>query len=376
MTIRQKIWDISMIQFDQTIGVILLATGILGLNAGVLGSFLVLQRKSLFGDSIAHATLPGLTGIFFCTLSKNPWILLCGGTISALIAAMVINQLEKHTTLKKETALGIVLATSFGLGTMILSKIQTIPDAHQAGLTKYLLGNASTLLHIDLWMITYITVISGLLIYLILKPYKIMLFDPEYATTCNIANGMITFSMLLLTTLTIVIGLQTVGVILISALLIAPACAARQWTNNFGTMIIIAALFGMLATTIGTLISSATAHLPTGPTIVIVASSITLLSILFAPNGIIITWWRHRQQIKRMNAMSMLSNFLLFNEGLQNPYHAHDLAALQALGKKGTNDLIKYLAKKGYIESRQKNFWCLTKYGLHWLQQQEKTKHL
>lgn len=285
-----------MIQFDQTLLLILVCTGILGITAGMIGTFLILQKKSLFGDTIAHATLPGLTGIFFYSLNKDPIILLCSATFSAIFASLIIDQLEKQTTLKKDTILGIVLATSFGLGTVFLSKIQTIPDAHQAGLTKYLLGNASTLLHQDLYMITIIACIVCCCIFIWLPKYKTMLFDPEYAKSCAIFTRTISGVMLILTTLTIVIGLQTVGVILISALLIAPACAARQWSNHYEFIILLAAFFGMLATTIGTLISCSIVHLPTGPTMVIVASCITLLSILFAPQGIITAWWKKKNK--------------------------------------------------------------------------------
>jgi manganese/zinc/iron transport system permease protein len=357
-----------MIQFDQTLFLILLTTGILGINAGMIGTFLVLSKKSLFGDTIAHATLPGLTGIFFYTMSKNPCILLISATISALFAAFIIDQLEQKTTLKKDTILGIVLATSFGLGTVFLSKIQTIPDAHQAGLTKYLLGNASTLLHQDLFLILSITLISIMFVLIICNRYKTMLFDAEFAVTNNIATRIISGIMLLLTTLTIVIGLQTVGVILISALLIAPASAARQWSYKFETVIVLAAFFGMLSTTAGTLLSSSMMHVPTGPTIVIVATTLTFFSILFAPQGIVIIWLKKQRHMQKMDERAMLQNFLLFNEGLQNPFHPHDLKALQAVGKKSTNTIIATLKSQGLITSPQKNFWQLTPQGLKFLQ--------
>lgn len=357
-----------MIQFDQTLFFILFTTAILGINAGTLGAFLVLTKKSLFGDTIAHATLPGLTAIFFLTLSKNPLLLIIFATLSALFAAMCIDQLEQKSNLKKDTILGIVLATSFGLGTVFLSKIQTIPDAHQAGLTKYLLGNASTLLHQDLILISGITIISMLFISVFCNQYKTILFDPEFAATTNYATNLISKIILLLTILTIVIGLQTVGVILISSLLIAPACAARQWSHNFSTVLQLAAFFGMLSTTIGTLISSSMLHVPTGPTIVIVATFLTFFSILFAPQGIVIAWWKKQKQTAKMDEHAMLKNFLLFNEGIQNPFHAHDLKALQVLGKKSTNKVIAALADQGLIISSQKNFWQLTQKGLTKLQ--------
>lgn len=358
-----------MIQFDQTLGLIVLATAILGINAGMIGTFLISEKKSLFGDTISHATLPGLTAIFFYTLSKNPFVLLIAATSSAIFAAMIIDHLEKNSTLKKDTILGIVLATSFGIGTIFLSKIQTIPDAHQAGLTKYLLGNASTLLYQDLAMISGVTTFSILFIFMISKPYKIILFDHEFAKTTVIATTIIKKSILVLTTLTIVTGLQTVGVILMSALLIAPASAARQWSNNFEKVTILSSFFGMFSCITGTIISSCIAHAPTGPIIVIVATLITFFSMLFAPTGIVVIWWKKKKQIEKMNDQAMLSNFLLFNEGFKNPYHPHDLAALHAVGKKGTKKIIKSLADQGLILSPKKNFWQLTPQGLHFLQQ-------
>ncbi|OGB86556.1 hypothetical protein A3J41_02360, partial [candidate division TM6 bacterium RIFCSPHIGHO2_12_FULL_38_8] len=242
------------------------------------------------------------------------------------------------------------------------------PDAHQAGLTKYLLGNAATILHQDFYMICLITFVSICSILLFFKKYQIILFDFEYAQSCNHTTRMISNIVLVLTTTTIMIGLQTVGVILISALLIAPATAARQWSHNFTTIIFLAAFFGLLSTTLGTLISSSMPHLPTGPTIVMIACFFTFFSLLFAPNGIVIAWCKKKEQIKKMNATCMLSNFLLFNEGLQDPFHAHDLAALQALGKKGTNKIIDQLEKQGLIMSPQKNFWRLTPKGLDFLE--------
>ncbi len=174
--------------------------------------------------------------------------------------------------------------------------------------------------------------------------------------------------MLLLTTLTIVIGLQTVGVILISALLIAPASAARQWSYKFETVIVLAAFFGMLSTTAGTLLSSSMMHVPTGPTIVIVATTLTFFSILFAPQGIVIIWLKKQRHMQKMDERAMLQNFLLFNEGLQNPFHPLDLKALQTVGKKSTNTIIATLKSQGLITSPQKNFWQLTPQGLKFLQ--------
>ncbi|MCX5923234.1 MAG: metal ABC transporter permease [Candidatus Dependentiae bacterium] len=356
-----------MIIFDQTLLIILLGTGLLGISAGIVGCFILLQEKSLFGDTIAHATLPGICGIFLLTESKLPCIIMIGGIFSATIGSIAINYITAHSSLKKDTALGIVLATSFGLGTLLLSKIQTSPNANQAGITKYLLGNASTMLNSDLYFITGATIIIFLSLKLFWNEYKIFLFNKDYGESIGVPTKWISFLLSIITIITIVVGLQTVGVILISALLIAPAGAARQWTNSLSTMVFLSSCFGLFSTTIGTLLSSSIPHLPTGPTIVIIACSITFISMLFSQNGIITTIIKQKIQTKKINALKMLSHFMLFNESKTDPFHAHDLAALKALGKKGTSSTLTYLQSHGLIEPTQKNFWRLTPNGLETL---------
>ncbi|MCX5924389.1 MAG: metal ABC transporter permease [Candidatus Dependentiae bacterium] len=355
-----------MIQFDQTLLLILCGTGLLAISSGIMGCFVLLQRKSLFGDTIAHATLPGIAGIFLLTGSKLPCILLLGGIISASIGAMAINYITEHSTLKKDTALGIVLATSFGLGTMLLSKIQTYPTAHQAGIAKYLLGNASTILYSDFYMIVAVMVVSLICLKLFFSEYKIFLFNPDYAQAIGVPTQKISMLLTMTTMLTIVVGLQTVGVILISALLIAPAAAARQWTQNFSTMIFLSSCFAIFSTISGTLLSSAVVHLPTGPTIVVIATLVTFLSILIAPRGVLTQWLAKKSQVRKIHALKMLSHFMLFNESKTDPYHPHDIKALQVIGKKGTKATLLYLEKQGLIESTGKNFFRLTPKGFAW----------
>lgn len=359
-----------MIHFDITILLICCGTGILGGLAGVVGSWLFLQRKSLFGDTIAHATLPGLTGIFLLTQIKHSGLLLLGGLCSALLATYAIHVIQQNSTLKKDTILGVILASSFGLGTIFLSKIQTMPNAHQAGLTKYLLGNPATMLFGDLIMIIAATLLTLCITIRYIKPYTIILFDTSYATTIGIEHNNISWIMLTAITITIVFGLQAIGIILMSALLINPAAAAYQWTKKFNNMMLLSALFGSFSTIIGTLVSCSVAHLPTGPVIVIIATIITCISMLCSPYGIIISWYKHNKQIKTINHLSFLSHFYLFNEGQSDPFHAHNLIALEAIGKPFTQQTLQYLNKHGLIESPQKNFWRLTPKGIAFLNQQ------
>lgn len=353
---------------DQTIVLICLGTGILGSMAGIVGCWLFLQRKSLFGDTISHATFPGLTGIFLLTFIKHPALLLCGGLISALFAAYCIQTIQQDTTLKKDTVLGIILASSFGIGTIILSKIQSMAHANQAGLSKYLLGNPATMLREDVIMMIVASIITLIITARYIQPYSILLFDATYAKTLGIPVSKLSGIMLIPTTITIVFGLQTVGIILMSALLINPAAAAYQWTKNFMTMMLLAALLGALSTTVGTILSSSFDHLPTGPMIVLIATMITVISIFFSPQGMIISWYRNRQNVQNLNCATLLSRFLLFNEGKNDPFHAHNIAALVAIGKSISKKNLYFLEQQGFIETPQPNFWRLTPKGVTFLQ--------
>ncbi len=272
-----------MIQFDYTLCIVLLGTTLVGITSGIVGCFVVLQRQSLLGDALAHATLPGLAAMFLYTGSKTSPLLFVGALISAMLGAYCIKLINKHSTLKKETSLGIVLSTSFGLGTVLLSVIQTYPTAHKAGINKFLLGNAATLLYQDLMGIIAITAIVIATVIACWKEFKIFIFNREFADSVGIKTAYIEFILTIITILTIIIGLHAVGAVLISSLLIAPATAAAQWTKKLFFMIMFSSFCSCLATITGTLMSSSMPHLPTGPVIIVIATLCTLFSIVCAP---------------------------------------------------------------------------------------------
>lgn len=270
-----------MIIFDQTLLLVLISTTLVSISCGIIGTFVVLQQQSLCGDAIAHATLPGIALIFLLTKSKNSWILLLGAIISGLFAFYLITMLHKHTNLKKDSILGIILASFFGLGALLLSVIQRNPNAHQAGINKFLWGNPATMLFEDLALILCITFIILLVSFLYKKDFQIVIFDSKYAHTLGINTHKIFIILSIITTLAIVIGLQTVGIILICSLLVAPAAAAFQLTHSFSQMIKLSCLFSLISTISGILLSSNFNHLATGPTIVVIATSITFIALFY-----------------------------------------------------------------------------------------------
>jgi len=275
--------ELSQYFTDYTLRTITLGTAVLGAICGMLGSFAVLRKQSLLGDAISHAALPGIAVAFLITGAKDPNVLLLGALVSGLIGVFWIKGITTKTHLKTDTALGLILSLFFGLGMLLLTYIQKQPNANQAGLDKYLFGQAATLVESDVVMMSIVTGISLLVMLLFWKEFKLLLFDKNYAMTLGFntkfIDGLISFFIVL----AIVIGLQTVGVVLMSAMLLAPAAAARQWTDRLSVMVLLAAIFGAVSGVFGTAISASQANLSTGPVIVLVAAVFVTVSFIFSP---------------------------------------------------------------------------------------------
>lgn len=273
---------------DYTFQTVALGSAMLGVISGVLGSFAVLRKQSLLGDGVSHASLPGVVMAFLLTGSKNTEILLLGALVTGLMATFLMIGIVRHSRIKFDSALALVMSVFFGLGLVLLTYSQKVPNANQAGLNRFIYGQASTLLQRDITLMAVCGAVLILLVILFWKEFKLFSFDPEFAGTLGFATGKLNALLSFLIVLAIIIGLQTVGVVLMSAMLIAPAAAARQWSNRLWVMVVLAAVFGAVSGVIGTLFSSAVPGLPTGPVIVVCVTVIAVLSLLFAPGrGII-----------------------------------------------------------------------------------------
>jgi len=357
--------DLMAVFSDYTLHVVMLGSLVLGLTSGVLGSFAVLRQQSLLGDAVAHATLPGVCLAFLLTQSKNPFILLIGAGTSGWMGTIFVKIIVENTKIKRDAALGITLSVFFGLGLMLLTIAQKLPTATKAGLDKFLFGNAATLLKTDVITMTLLSSVVFCLLLIFWKEFKIIVFDQDFAKSQGLKTHFFDIMLTTLIVTTIVIGLQTVGVVLMSAMLVAPAAAARQWTDRLENMVVIAACFGAISGVSGSITSSLVSHLPTGPTIVIYLSFFVLVSLFLAPNrGIlwdIIRAYRHREKIR---TTSMLKNLLLFSEINTDPFHPHHIAALKAIGRGAINKTMLELLKKGWAKQFPDHRWALTPQGL------------
>ena len=281
-----------------TTQMVLLGTALLGLASGIAGTFAVLRKESLIGDGLSHAALPGVVIAFLLTGIKDIEVLIAGAALSSITAAWLITITVENSKIKFDGALATILSAFFGLGMVLLTYVQSLNNAGQAGLSKFIFGQAATILARDVYITSAAALIIIVLTALFWKELKLISFDVEYAKTLQIP---VTFTLILyrsLLIMTIIIGIQSVGAILISSLLIAPAVGARQWTNKLGTMCILAGFFGMISAIGGTIWSTSIPKLPTGPAIIVILSILVLLSLIFAPNRGMIWQFRKNRQSK------------------------------------------------------------------------------
>ncbi|MDN3723185.1 metal ABC transporter permease [Aequorivita sp. SDUM287046] len=347
---------------DYTLRTITLGTAVLGAICGMLGSFAVLRKQSLLGDAISHAALPGIALAFLITGAKDSGVLLMGALVSGLVGTFWIRGITNKTHLKSDTALGLILSVFFGFGMLLLTFIQKQPNANQAGLDKYLFGQAATLLESDVLLMIIITAISLFVMLLFWKEFKILLFDAEYTKTLGFNTKFIDVLITFLIVLAIVLGLQTVGVVLMSAILLAPAAAARQWTNNLSIMILLAAIIGAVSGVLGTAISASQNNLSTGPVIVLVAGVFVLFSFIFSPTrGILfreIRLRKNRADMKLFKTLQFMYGIALEHENISHPHAIRILNNFQGY----TRGSLQKLENEGWI-TIQGQQWAMTAKG-------------
>ncbi len=269
--------------FDYTLQTVVLGATVLGAVSGALGAFAVLRRQSLLGDAISHAALPGVALAFLLTGLKTPAVLLLGAALSGWAGTLVVSAVSRAPRVRYDSALATMLSTFFGFGIVLLTFIQRNPDAQQAGLDKFLFGQAAALVREDVLTLAVFGLVAIVVLLLFWKEFKLLAFDPAFAQSVGLPVKKLDVLLLTLLVAAIVSGLQMVGVVLMSALVVAPGVAARQWTDQLSVMIGLSAALGALSGVAGALLSASRPGLPTGPVIVLCATVVVAFSLLFAP---------------------------------------------------------------------------------------------
>lgn len=298
-----------------TVRNVLLGATLLGAVGGMLGCFALLRRQSLLGDALAHAALPGVCLAYLVTGTKESLPLLLGAAAAGLVGALVILTITRMSGLSEDSAIGIVLSVFFGAGIVLLTYIQKLPFGNQSGLDKFLFGQAATLVPRDVVNIAVVAVLVTLTVIGFFRQFKVISFDREFAQALGLPVLRLEVLLTLLLVMVVVIGLQTVGVVLIIATLITPAAAARQWTDRLAWMLVLAGTIGAISGSTGALISASFDRLPTGPVIVLVATVFLQVSLLLAPRrGQLWEWLRARRMSMRIRQENLLKDLYLFAE--------------------------------------------------------------
>jgi manganese/zinc/iron transport system permease protein len=348
---------------DHTLRTVALGAALLGATAGALGSFAVLRRQSLLGDAISHAALPGIALAFLLTGSKAPLVLVAGAAVAGWLGTLLVSAVVRQTRVKSDAALGLVLSVFFGFGIVLLTLIQKRPDASQAGLDRFLFGQAATMLQRDVWTIGVLGAAILVVTSLHWKEFKLLAFDPDFGATLGFRMPAVDVLLTTVLVLAIVLGLQTVGVVLMSAMVVAPAAAARQWTDRLGTMVCLAGAFGALAGVGGAVLSSLVERLPTGPTIVLCLTGIVLVSLLAAPHrGLVWERLRHARSRRELHLHEVLRGLGALARQHGADEHAHPAEVLEAVHP-GARHELEVLEGRGWARRREGDGWSITGKG-------------
>jgi manganese/zinc/iron transport system permease protein len=352
--------------FDFTLRTVALGAAVLGALAGGLGCFAVLRRQSLLGDAISHAALPGIVLAFALTGMRATPVLVLGAALAGWVGTLAVLAIVRGGRLPEDAALGIVLSVFFGLGMVLLTWVQGRPDARQAGLDTFLFGQAATVLPGDVALVAGVGGVVVLLTFLFWKEFKLLAFDPGYATALGLPVRRLDILLTGLLVVAIVLGLQMVGVILMSALVVAPAAAARQWTDSLRFMVFLAALLGAGAGVTGAAISATARGIPTGPTIVLVASAFVLVSLLAAPGrGLVAEGIRALRVRRRIRADAVLLDLHALAGQHAGRGHPHPVATLQAMAgdDRGVRASLRSLEGRGWARATGSGEWAITPEG-------------
>ncbi|WP_111414471.1 metal ABC transporter permease [Billgrantia lactosivorans] len=269
----------------------LLTSVLVGAICGLLSCYVVLKRWSLLGDAISHAVLPGVAIAYLLG-----WPFFIGAFVTGALTSLGIGAIERHTRIKSDAAMGLMFTAAFALGIVIISKIAT--STH---LLHILFGNVLGVKTSALVLTLLASVVTLLAIWLAYRPLLLYTFDPQQAQALGFNTGLIHYGLILLLTLTIVASLETVGIILVVAMLITPGATAHLLTDRFTSMLAISVAVGVTSAVVG-LVLSVSLDVASGGAIVLVASGLFLVALLAAPkHGLVARHWR-RWRLNRAQA--------------------------------------------------------------------------
>jgi manganese/zinc/iron transport system permease protein len=355
------------------------------MTAALVGVIVFLKKRSLLGESLSHAAYPGvIMGVIFAGAldineSKELPIALFvmgGAFVSAFFGLWAIDFLQKHMGVRSDSALCFVLAAFFGIGLTLASQVQFAYSSLYRQVQVYLYGQAATMTDVHIAIYGALAFVTMSIIILFHKEIQGIAFDSEYIRSIGINKRIVDTTVFFLTVLAVVVGIRSVGVVLMSAMLIAPAAAARQYSNHLNRIFALAAIFGIMSGFFGNYLSVEISNwlslkypnerltLPTGPMIVVVASFICLFSLMFAPNrGLLLRLGR----IMLFRYRCMCENMLkaIWREGPNKIMTFDEIVKHQSASLFYLHYILFSLVNQGWVE-KVNGGYHLTQEGIQW----------
>ena len=346
---------------DPSLRYALIGSILLGVSCGILGSFIVVKKLALMGDALSHAVLPGVAAGFLWDMTRDPIAIFVGATLAGLLGAVMVGWIRETTRLKEDTALGLVLGSFFAVGVCLVSLLQRLPAGNKSGIDKFLFGQAAALGERDIVLMSIVTLFTLIIVGLLYKELLTTSFDESFARAIGLPVRLLHYGLMLLLAFSIVIALQAVGVVLVSAMLITPAAAAYLMTDRLHRLLGLAALFGVFAGAIGAFFSFLGNGLPTGPFMVLSASTIFSFAFLLSPkHGLLTRWWRQASRaarVKRENTLKAIYHVLEECDFKGEAISAKELAERRRETLEEAKDQLRNLKKVGLGNWHHDNFY-------------------
>lgn len=348
---------------------VIAGTTLLGLAAGIIGVFALLRKRSLMTDALSHATLPGITLAFLIASalgfdSKSLPVLLLGATITGVLGVICVQLILRHTRLREDAAIGIVLSVFFGFGIVGLSYIQSNAPSNSGGLNHFIYGQAATMRAGDVILMGSIALAAIMMTVLFLKEFAIVCFNDAFARVDGWPIGFVDLLMMALVVLVTVAGLQAVGLILVVSMLIIPPVAARFWTDRLGLLVLISGVVGALSGYLGAVLSAMFPRKPAGAVIVLTAGIVFALSMFLAPKRGVIAHAFRRIKLRFRIAGDHLLEFAYESEQSSlEPASITEFARTQGWSKFFTRVVLARLRRDGMIDNRAEGRVELTSAG-------------
>ncbi len=341
---------------DPSIAWVVLGITLLGIGSAYVGTFSFLDKKALLGDAISHAVLPGICLGFMLAGEKNPVYIVTGAFLSGAVATFMSSWLKKNTKLSEDTIIATILSVFFGFGIVLLTALQKSGNPEIAGLNSFIFGNAIGISESDLMLYGGLSLLIILVLTVMLKEFRLMVFDPEYGKAIGFPMKTISFLFNVLMILAVVIGIQAIGVVLMAALLITPGAAARFWTDRLNPLLILAAFFSVLSGILGTYVSFVLPQMPTGPWVVVFLSLFALISFLISPkSGILFRFFARRKYLRKTHRDHLMKALYKAQEEGKSGLSTEEIYRLYPYQKTEIDQSILDLTRSNFIANNQGN---------------------